>query len=131
MDVVIDTHAFLWFAAGDSRLSTTARDLISDRTSTQYLSTASLWEMAIKVSIGKLTLSHPYDILVPAVVEANGFDILSISLAHASEVAQLPFPRRNHRDPFDRLIVAQCRIENLPLVSADNKLDAYDITRMW
>ncbi len=131
MDVVLDTHAFLWFANGDSRLSSTARELIADRSSTRYLSTASLWEMAIKVSIGKLTLAVPYDILVPAVVEANGLDLLSISMAHASGVAQLAFPRRDHRDPFDRLIVAQCQAENLPLVSADDKLDAYEISRLW
>lgn len=131
MDVVIDTHAFLWFANGDSQLSSTARELIADRTSTRYLSTASLWEVAIKVSIGKLTLTVPFDILVPAVVEANGLELLPISMAHASGVSKLGFPRRDHRDPFDRLIVSQCQVENLPLVSIDDKLDAYEIRREW
>jgi len=131
MDVLVDTHAFLWFANGDSRLGSTAREVMEGGSNACFLSPASLWEMAIKVSLGKLKLSLSYDILVPAIMEANGFELLPISIAHTSKVAQMDFPRRDHRDPFDRLIIAQCLIEDLLLVSLDEKLDAYNIRRIW
>ena len=92
------------------------------------MSAASLWELAIKVSIGKLALAQPYDIFIPQQLTDNAIEILPISLAHLSVVSTLPF---HHRDPFDRLLIAQAMAEQLPIVSADTAFEAYSVKRLW
>jgi PIN domain nuclease of toxin-antitoxin system len=128
MKLLLDTHAFLWFIMGSLNLSANARDLIEDVANEKFLSVASLWEMAIKLSIGKLTLSAPFDLLIPQQLSLNGIEVLNIKIEHTAVVATLPF---YHRDPFDRLLIAQAMFNKWPIVSADTAFDAYSITRLW
>ena len=101
MNILLDTHAFLWFVADDTRLSDTARSLIEADDSQPFLSIASLWEMAIKVSLGKLKFEQPYELFIPQQLTINGIGILNLSLEHTAAISTLPF---HHRDPFDRVI---------------------------
>lgn len=128
MNVLLDTHAFLWFVADAPRLSSKARTLIESEVTQPFLSIASLWEIAIKISLGKLELGQPYDTFIPQQLAVNGIGILNLSLEHTSAIARLPF---HHRDPFDRLIAVQAKIEKMPLVSADPIFDTYEIERIW
>jgi PIN domain nuclease of toxin-antitoxin system len=128
MKLLLDTHSFLWFIGGSDRLSSTARSLIEDSDNQPLLSMASLWEMAIKVSIGRLKLSLPFEELIPEQMDLNGIDVLDIRTEHVARVVHLPF---HHRDPFDRLLIAQAKVESVPIVGADEAFDAYTITRMW
>ncbi|MBU1615983.1 type II toxin-antitoxin system VapC family toxin [bacterium] len=128
MKLLLDTHSFLWFISGSPKLGTTARTLIENVFNQPFLSVASLWEMAIKVSLGKLKLDQPFERLIPYQLKLNGIDLLEIKIQHTAIVSKLPF---HHRDPFDRLLVAQAMVGQMPIVSADTTLDAYTITRMW
>lgn len=128
MKLLLDTHAFLWFIMGSPNLSASARAVIEDEASKKFLSAASLWEMAIKLSIGKLTLSAPFDILIPQQLDLNGIELLGIEVAHAKVVSTLSF---HHRDPFDRLLIAQAIVESMPIVSADTAFDTYAVKRLW
>lgn len=128
MRLLLDTHSFLWFIAGSDKISVAARDLIEDSANEPSLSMASLWEMAIKVSIGKLKLAQPFEKLIPEQMKLNGIGMLNIRVEHVSQVVQLPF---HHRDPFDRLLIAQAQVEGMPIVGADEAFDAYTVTRMW
>jgi PIN domain nuclease of toxin-antitoxin system len=128
MKLLLDTHALLWFLAGDTRLSPAARAAIEDRSNTRLFSIAGAWEMAIKVSLGKLSLSAPFQDLVPGVLASNGIELLQIRTEHVRGITQLPF---HHRDPFDRMLVAQASAERAILVSADAALDAYGVQRLW
>jgi len=128
MSVLLDTHACLWFIAGDTRLSPTARKAIEDPSETKFVGVASLWEMAIKVSLGKLQLTQPFESLIPRQLELNGFRILPIDTDSVARIVSLPF---HHRDPFDRLLAAQCLTQNLTLVSGDVSFDAYGVRRVW
>lgn len=128
MRLLLDTHTFLWFIADHPSLSQRAKDLIEDGANDVYLSIASVWEMAIKVSLGKLTLGGSFGSYIPEQLHLNSIDTLSITIAHAAAVATLPL---NHRDPFDRLLIAQAHIEGTPIVSADTAFDAYSIVRLW
>ena len=122
MKLLLDTHIFLWFIMGSPHLSAEDRALIEDETNRKFLSVASLWEIAIKSSIGKLNLSAPFDQLIPQQINLNGFELLPIEIAHLATVATLPF---HHRDPFDRLLIAQSITEKMPVVSSDSAFDAY------
>jgi PIN domain nuclease of toxin-antitoxin system len=128
MNLLLDTHTFLWFIADSDRLSQKARALIEDESNRVYLSAASLWEIAIKVSLGKLNLSEPFETFIPEQLDVNSVELLGISVSHASRVASLPF---HHRDPFDRLLAAQALTEDIPIISGDEVLDAYGVTRVW
>ncbi len=128
MRVLLDTHAFLWLVTNDERLSEAAKSAFLDTGNSLFLSIASAWEMAIKVSLGKLTLSQPLEYLLPDQLGENGIGLLDIKLEHVLKLANLTF---HHRDPFDRLLVAQAVSEGLPLLSADVAMDAYPITRIW
>jgi PIN domain nuclease of toxin-antitoxin system len=119
MRLLLDTHALLWFIAGSPDLSSDARTSIEDPANEKLVSIASIWETAIKVSVGKMTLSAPFDDLFPHQLQINGFDLLPIRIEHAAAVSALPF---HHRDPFDRLLAAQAIKDNLALASADNIL---------
>ncbi len=128
MKLLLDTHSFLWFIGGDARLSPTARRLIEDVTNDVFLSVASLWEMAIKISLGRLQLAEPFETFIPQQLSLNRIGLLGITISHTAKVATLPF---HHRDPFDRLLAAQAQVEQMPLASSDPAFDAYGITRLW
>ena len=128
MKYLLDTHTFLWFIAGSPLLSGDVRKLIEDPSNFRLLSIGSLWEMAIKKSIGKLELAMSFKELVENQVQANAISLLQIEIHHLERLANLPF---NHKDPFDRLLVAQCLSENIPLLSRDNSFDFYQIQRIW
>lgn len=128
MNILLDTHTFLWFVDDNPRLSQPARVLIESNESQPFLSTASLWEIAIKISLGKLALNQEYETFIPHHLALNGIGLLNISLEHTSAVATLPF---HHRDPFDRLLAAQSKIENMTFVSADSVFDVYGVKRVW
>jgi PIN domain nuclease of toxin-antitoxin system len=128
MKLLLDTHAFLWFIAGDLQLSNVARLAIEDTDNQSFVSAASAWEIAVKVSLGKLRLADPYEVLLPREIRDNGFTYLPIELGHTAGVVALPF---HHRDPFDRLLVAQAMSEQMAVVSIDAALDAYGVQRVW
>ena len=127
MRVLLDTHTFLWWANDDPRLSAYARQAIGDATDA-FLSIASCWEIAIKVSRNKLTLPKPIDRLVPEQLGLNGFQLLQVDLDDIARVATLPF---HHRDPFDRLLIAQALDDELTVVSADPIFQKYGVRRVW
>lgn len=128
MRYLLDTHALIWFLGGRPELSEHARQLIEDSNNELLVSIASLWEMAIKSSIGKLTLERPFDKLFPAQLDQNSIDVLPITLDHLNAVCDLPF---HHRDPFDRLIVAQALVEHIPVLSVEMVFDSYQVKREW
>jgi PIN domain nuclease of toxin-antitoxin system len=128
MRLLLDTHTFLWFALGDARLSATARAAILDPANDKLVSPASYWEIAIKISVGKYSLNEPYEVFMQRAIDGNGFLVLPIEYRRTSVLTNLPF---HHRDPFDRLLVAQAIVEQTPLVSHDVPLDAYPIKRIW
>lgn len=128
MRLLQDTHAFLWFVLNDPQLSATALQLISDPGNDVLISPASYWEIAIKVGLRTLDLHAPYDDFMQRGIVGNDFEILPIEPRHTSVLTTLPL---HHRDPFDRLMVAQAMVEGIPLVSADAVLDQYPITRLW
>ncbi|HYW05646.1 MAG TPA: type II toxin-antitoxin system VapC family toxin [Longimicrobium sp.] len=128
MRIILDTHALLWFLGGSSRLSTRAREVIEDVSNTRFFSVAGAWEIAIKASLGKLNLSTTFRELVPMQLDANAIELLPINPEHLAVLMSLP---SHHRDPFDRILVAQSIVEGASLVSADPALDAYGIQRIW
>jgi PIN domain nuclease of toxin-antitoxin system len=128
MNILLDTHTFLWFVDDNPRLSQTARVLIESEDSQPFLSAASLWEIAIKISLGKLTLKQPYETFIPQQLALNGIGVLNIAMEHTTAIATLPF---HHRDPFDRLLAVQAKIEDMTLVSADPIFDSYGVKRVW
>ena len=128
MRLLLDTHAFLWWIADDARLSKRARSAIASRRDTCFVSVASCWEIAIKVSLEKLKLESPVDRFIPEQLAVNSFSLLPIEFAHVARVARFAF---HHRDPFDRLLAAQAVIEDLTLVSADPIFPRYGAKRLW
>jgi PIN domain nuclease of toxin-antitoxin system len=128
--LLLDTHTLLWYTTNDPHLSKTAESLIVDPANDVFMSPASYWEIAIKISIGKFVLHQPYEDFMDVCVNRYGFVILPIEPRRTAVVATLPFPP-NHRDPFDRLIVAQAKVEKMNIVSVDAKLDFYGVTRLW
>ena len=126
MSVLLDTQAFLWWVSDDGRLSRRARTTIAAEHG--YLSSASCWEMAIKASLGELALDAPIERFVSEQLAANGLRMLEIELEDVARVAALPF---HHRDPFDRLLVAQALRRDLRVVSADRAFTAYGVKRVW
>lgn len=128
MIVLIDSHALLWFLQGNSQLSPTARDSIEDADNEKLVSIASCWEISIKAGLGKLRLTEPTRILLEREIPRNNLRLLSITLEHATAVESLP---HHHRDPFDRLLIAQAICEGVPIVSGDAAFDAYPVARIW
>lgn len=127
MKLLLDTHTFLWFVDDDPKLSNRLKDLIEDTSNVSYLSVASLWEMSIKFNLGKLTLDPNYEEFVNREVITSSIQLLNIELSHLRINATLPF---HHRDPFDRLIIAQSIAENIPIVTLDSAFDKYSVTLM-
>lgn len=128
MRALLDTHAFLWFLLDDPRLGAAARRLIEDPSNQILVSPATLWEIAIKIGLGKYVLPEPYESFVDSQLALNGFDILPILPRHTARLTDMPF---HHRDPFDRLLVAQALAEGIALVSIDPRLEEYGIGRVW
>ncbi|MEW5892260.1 MAG: type II toxin-antitoxin system VapC family toxin [Pseudomonadota bacterium] len=126
--LLLDSHAFLWWVFDDPRLSPLAKSLIQDPDALCLVSHATAWELAIKVSLGRLELTEPVTAFIESETAVNGFALLPVQLAHIAIIERLPF---HHRDPFDRMLVAQALAETLPLVSADPALDRYGINRLW
>ena len=128
MRLLLDTHAFLWWVGASDDLSRKARTAIASGRNECFVSLASAWEIAIKLSLGKLRIEGALDRFLPEQLAANGFQPLPIDLHHAARVASLPF---HHRDPFDRLLVAQALREELAVVTADAVFARYGVTRVW
>jgi len=128
MIFLIDTHTFIWYVTDNSRLSNQVLELINDENNQIFLSIASVWEMGIKYSLGKLTFNLPFETFINQQLTINDFTILDINISHITAVTQLPL---HHRDPFDRILIAQAIVENIPIISVDNKFDAYPIQRLW
>jgi PIN domain nuclease of toxin-antitoxin system len=128
MTLLLDTHSFLWFWWDDPQLSETAKQAICDATNRKLISTVSCWEIAIKVSLKKLDLGVPYRGFIHEHMVRNNFELLQITDEHLAMLVALPF---HHKDPFDRLLIAQALYEQIPLVSVDPQLDAYSVTRIW
>ena len=127
MKLLLDTQAFLWFLLDDDRLSNPARTAI-EQTEILYLSPASHWEIAIKIALGKYALPEPFAQFMDRELASNSMTILPIETSHTSYLTNLPF---HHRDPFDRLIIAQALTEDLPIVSSDAKFEAYGVKGVW
>ncbi len=126
--LLLDSHAMLWFFWDDPQLSAYARKLIEDSDNRKLVSITSCWEIAIKVGLGKLDLGESSRSFLPREIARNNFELLPISLEHATKVEGLP---PHHRDPFDRLLIAQAATEGLSIVSTDAIFDQYDVTRLW
>jgi PIN domain nuclease of toxin-antitoxin system len=126
--VLLDTHSFLWFVLDDPQLTAVARSVIEDGSVTVLVSPASYWEIAIKIGIGKYTLTAPYELFWRKGIESNHFSILPIELRHtATLIALAP----HHNDPFDRLIIAQALSEGIPVVSGDRHFKPYPAQNIW
>lgn len=128
MRLLLDTHTFIWYVTDDPKLSNTAKQLINEGSNDVLLSKASIWEMAIKHSTGKLNFETSFDLFVEQQVRLNAIEVLNIEINHLTAVATLPL---YHRDPFDRLLIAQAIVEKLPIVGADAAFDAYAVQRLW
>jgi PIN domain nuclease of toxin-antitoxin system len=128
MRALLDTHAFLWFLEGSDQLSSTAREIIEDGGNVVFVSVASLWEIAVKHSLGRLELGKPFEELIPEQLATNAIAVLQIEVSHLTQVTSLPF---HHRDPFDRLIAAQALVEDLPVIGVDPAFDSYGVERIW
>lgn len=128
MKILLDTQTFLWIISDAPELSKKAKKAFLDQENDLFLSLASIWEMAIKSSLGKLELKQPLEKFIPMQLQENSIFQLDISFRHVVGVTALPF---HHRDPFDRLIISQAIHEKLPVLSSDEAFDAYNIQRLW
>ena len=128
MRLLLDTHALIWFLDADGQFSEKARRAIGQEGADILVSVASIWEMAIKISLGKLRLKLRLGEDFIEFLESNGFSVLGIEYAHAAYVALLPF---HHKDPFDRLLAAQSIIEKIPIISSDDIFNQYGVDRLW
>jgi len=128
MTYLLDTHALLWWVDDAPDLTGAAKGAIADANNQCYLSLASCWEMAIKSRLGKLRLTKPVERFVAEQLAANGFTLLTIELRHAAKVENLP---PHHRDPFDRLLIAQAIAEKLTVVTADRVFSDYGVKVIW
>lgn len=128
MNVLLDTHALLWFLLDDPALSASAKACIEFKDRRVFVSPASYWEIAIKISLGKYRLDETLDGFLERELIHNDFLVLPIRIAHAAKLTDMPF---HHRDPFDRLMIAQALTDAMPIVSADVAFDNYGIQRIW
>jgi PIN domain nuclease of toxin-antitoxin system len=128
MQVLLDTHSFLWWIENDPQLSTMARKTIEDGANDVFFSAASAWELAIKAQLGKLRLPNSPEAFVSEQLQLNGFRPLSITVSHALHIASLP---AIHRDPFDRILVAQSQVEKFAIVTSDRFIQQYEVSTIW
>jgi PIN domain nuclease of toxin-antitoxin system len=127
MDLLLDTHSLIWFLNGDEKLSIKAKNAIEDPNNSKIVSIASIWEIAIKISLDKFRFKKGLKHFLN-MIEDNGFEILPITFEHALIVSTLEFI---HRDPFDRLLIAQCLNDKLFIVTKDNNIKRYNIKTIW
>ena len=130
MRLLLDTHSMYWYIEDDPQLSGRAPTSIQDASNEILVSPASYLEIAIKISVGKWRLNRPCEEFIDIGLNQYGFQVLPILPTHTARLIGLPFPQ-GHKDPFDRLLVAQALVEQIPIVSADSPLDAYGVTRLW
>jgi PIN domain nuclease of toxin-antitoxin system len=123
---LLDTHTFLWFVMGNPRITENLRAQIEDNEN--FVSVVSIWEIAIKYGIGKLNLEVPFDDFIDRQIAPNGIQLLDIKLEHLKVVSALPL---HHRDPFDRLLIAQAIVEDIVFISADSVFSLYPVRLMW
>ena len=128
MKLLLDTHAFIWWDSESSKLSSQALAFCQDRANTVLLSVASIWEMQIKLQLGKLRLNLPLAKVIESQQQTNGIEVLPIILSHVLELDNLP---AYHRDPFDRLLIAQARVEDAVLISNDPIFTDYSVKLLW
>lgn len=128
MRLLLDTHAFLWFINDSHELSVLARNAIEDGENDLFLSYASIWEMAIKISLGKLSAPQPFNEFINEQVQLNQINLLNFSVRQFAPLVSLPF---HHRDPFDRLLASQALSEELPILSRDAIFETYGVQRLW
>jgi PIN domain nuclease of toxin-antitoxin system len=126
--LLLDTHALLWWLAGDENLSASARTAVSEDANAIFVSAASTWEIATKHRLGKLPGANAIASNLASAIESQGFLGLPITIRHGEAAGALPGP---HRDPFDRLLIAQSTLEDLVLVSNERAFDAYGVQRLW
>ena len=122
------SHALYWFAEDDAKMPPRVKDIIENEQTEVWVSVVSIWEMAIKAANGKLELATQPDIYFADVLKKNGFSLLNVTYKHVILAAKLPL---HHKDPFDRLIIAQSLVEQMPVISVDEIFDSYGITRIW
>ena len=127
MNLLLDTHTYIWFSVNKPELSEIVRKMVEDGQNNSYISIASLWEMSIKISLGKLSIDKDFKEVIKDLTE-SGIEILPISFEHVLKSSTLPF---HHRDPFDRIIIAQSMCEAMKLLSADTIFDEYTNERVW
>ena len=128
MKALLDTHTFLWWIIDDARLSSRARAVIADGDNELFLSAASGWEIAIKARLGKIQLPSDPAFFVPKQLRINAIEPLAVQMTHALHVYSLP---EHHRDPFDRLLVAQAQAEHMAIITADPQVTQYDVEILW
>jgi len=126
--LLLDTQALVWYTHTDPKLTTVAKTAIQDGTNEVFVSPASYWEIAIKVHLGKWTLNRPYPDFMDVVLKVYGFQILAILPDHTARLIGLP---NHHRDPFNRLLIAQTLAEGVSIVSLDATFDLYGVPRIW
>jgi PIN domain nuclease of toxin-antitoxin system len=126
--VLLDTHTLIWWAIGDPKLSAKAHSILSSFESDVFVSAASAWEIATKVRLGKLPGAEVFAAEFPERVRKLGFRELTISIEHGQRAGLLP---GDHKDPFDRMLIAQAQAENIPIVSNERIFDAYRVRRIW
>jgi PIN domain nuclease of toxin-antitoxin system len=128
MKVLLDTHAFLWLITDEDRLSENARQTFLNTENSLFFSAASLWEICIKTSLGKISLKDGWFQTIKEEMAINTIQWLPIEMTHCAEVTELPF---HHRDPFDRMLIAQAIVEEMKLLSRDSRLSDYAIELIW
>jgi len=125
---LLDTHAFLWWLTDDPQLPRNVRDIISDGTNELYFSAAGCWEIAIKAGLGRITLPEKPDVFISDQLSLNGIGSLPVQSSHALHVFNLP---PLHRDPFDRVLVSQAQLENMPIITSDPLIALYQVKLIW
>jgi PIN domain nuclease of toxin-antitoxin system len=128
MNLLFDTHTFLWWNSNPEKLSNQVLKLGKDKNNILHLSVASIWEIQIKIKIGKLTLTAPLDLIIEAHQQKHGIRLLPIEYSHVLTLGILPL---HHKDPFDRMLVAQAQSERLTLMTRDPELKKYPINTIW
>lgn len=127
MDLLLDTHAIIWFITNDSRLPVPTKKIIENQSNTCFVSLATHWEMSIKHSLGRLELNESLERIFE-IIEESGFEILPITSSHILEVSQIPF---HHKDPFDRMILGQAKNEGMKIISKDSQFSNYSEDVIW
>lgn len=128
MKFLLDTHSFLWWVGNDHRLSSAARDGIASSENEVYFSVVSAWEMAIKIKLGRLSLERGLERFLKTHLSRNAFSILPVGLNHAIQLDTLPL---HHRDPFDRMLIAQAQSEKMRFITNDLYVNRYDVAVFW